>query len=71
MNKSVKIAVASTAALGASSAFAVVPTTVGELAASVDFTTVGSAILAVSATAVGLYVVWKGASFVIRAVKGA
>jgi hypothetical protein len=55
----------------AGSALAVAPTTVGELASSVSFTDVGGAILAVAGVVITLYVVWKGAKFVLRAVKGA
>ncbi len=55
----------------AGSAFAVAPTTVGELASAVSFTDVGLAILAVAGTVITLYVIWKGAKFVVRAVKGA
>jgi hypothetical protein len=55
----------------AGSAFAVAPTTVTELASSVSFTDVGLAILAVAGVVITLYVVWKGAKFVLRAVKGA
>jgi hypothetical protein len=54
----------------ATQAHAAAPTTVGELASSVSFTDVGAAILAVAGTLVTLYVVWKGAKFVIRAVRG-
>lgn len=55
----------------AGSAFAAAPTTVTELASSVSFTDVGGAILAVAGVVITLYVVWKGAKFVLRAVKGA
>lgn len=50
---------------------AAAPTTVTELGTSVSFTDVGLAILAVAGTVVTLYVLWKGAKFVIRAVRGA
>jgi len=53
-----------------SSAFAVAPTTVAELATAVSFADVALAILAVSGTLITLFVTWKGAKFVIRAVKG-
>lgn len=46
------------------------PTTVSELATAVSFADVGLAILAVSGTLITLYVTWKGAKFVIRAVRG-
>ncbi len=55
----------------AGSTFAVAPTTPAELAASVDFTGVGLAILAVAGVVIGVYVTWKGADFVVRAVKRA
>lgn len=58
-------------ASAAGAAHATAPTTVGELATSVSFTDVGAAILAVAGTVITLYVIWKGAKFVIRAVKGA
>lgn len=54
---------------GAASAAA--PTTVGELASSVSLTDVSAGILAVAGVVISLYVVWKGAQFVIRAVRGA
>lgn len=54
-----------------SAAFAAAPTTVAELATAVSFADVGLAILAVSGVMITLYVTWKGAKFVIRAVKGA
>ena len=50
---------------------AAAPTTVNELASSVDFTSVSTAILAISGVLMTLYVTWKGAKFVLRAVKGA
>lgn len=36
-----------------------------------DFTTVTTGILAVAAAIAGVYVAWKGAKIVIRAIKGA
>lgn len=36
-----------------------------------DFSTVTTAILAVAGAVIGVYVAWKGAKIVIRAVKGA
>lgn len=69
-----RLAVLSAASAGlvaAGSASAAAPTTVSELATSVDFTTVGAGILAVAGTVIALYVIWKGAKFVISAVKGA
>lgn len=55
----------------ASSALAVSPTSVSELASAVSFEDVASGILAVAGTVISLYVTWKGAKFIIRAVKGA
>lgn len=55
----------------AGSAMAAAPTTVTELASSVDFSSVGLAILAIAGVVITLYVTWKGAKFVLRAVKGA
>jgi hypothetical protein len=52
------------------SAFATAPATVAELATAVSFSDVALAILAVSGTLITLFVTWKGAKFVIRAVKG-
>lgn len=49
---------------------AVPPTTVAELATAVSFSDVALAILAVSGTLITLFVTWKGAKFVLRAVKG-
>ncbi|WP_343730459.1 hypothetical protein [Duganella sp.] len=54
----------------AASAHAAAPTTVAELATAVSFADVALAILAVSGTLITLYVTWKGAKFVMRAVKG-
>lgn len=61
------------ASMGAavSPAFAVAPTTVTELANSVNFAEVGTGILAVAGVVITVYVIWKGAKFVLRAVKGA
>jgi hypothetical protein len=56
--------------LASGSTFAVAPTTVAELATAVSFSDVALAILAVSGTLITLFVTWKGAKFVIRAVKG-
>ena len=55
----------------AGSAVAAAPTTVAELASSVSFADVSLAILGVAGTVITLYVLWKGAKFVIAAVKGA
>lgn len=62
--------VASFAMTLGTAAHAVPPTTVGELATAVSFADVALAILAVSGTLITLFVTWKGAKFVIRAVKG-
>jgi hypothetical protein len=51
-------------------AHATAPTTVAELATAVSFSDVALAILAVSGTLITLFVTWKGAKFVLRAVKG-
>lgn len=47
------------------------PTNATELASAVDFADVGTALLAVAGVIISLYVTWKGAQFVIRAVRGA
>lgn len=47
------------------------PTTVAELAASVNFKDVTTAILAIAGTVLALYVTLKGAQFIIRQVRGA
>lgn len=47
------------------------PTSVGDLASSVDFTAVGSAMLVVFAAALALAVTVKGAEWVYRKVKSA
>ncbi len=57
------------ASAGAASAAA--PTTIAELASSVSFTDVATGILAVAGVVITLYVIWKGARFVLQAVKGA
>lgn len=67
----VRLAAIAAGAGVAGSAMAVAPTTVSELATSVDFASVGLGILAVAGTVIALYVIWKGAQFVIKAVKGA
>lgn len=56
--------------LAAGNALAGPPTTVTELANAVSFTDVSGAILAVSGVLLTLFVVWKGAKFVLKAVKG-
>ena len=47
------------------------PTTIEELAGSVDFASVSVGILAVAGSVITLYLIWKGAQMVIKAVKGA
>jgi hypothetical protein len=68
-----KIAVAAIAAssLVGSGAMAAAPATVADLAGSVSFADVSLAILAISGVIMNLYVVWKGAKFALRTVKGA
>ena len=64
------IAASAIVASVSTSAFAAPPTTVAELATAVSFADVALAILAVSGTLISLFVTWKGAKFVLRAVKG-
>lgn len=73
MKTFVKRALVPVVALGGSvSAMAqTAPATVADLASSVSFTDVAAAILGVAGTIISLYVIWKGAKFVISAVKGA
>lgn len=61
---------AAVAGLLSVSAFALPPTTVGELTTGISFADVSLGILAVAALMIGVYVVWKGAKMVIHAVKG-
>lgn len=71
--RSKKLLVTSAAIVAASVsslAVAAAPTTVAELATAVSFADVALAILAVSGTLITLFVTWKGAKFVLRAVKG-
>lgn len=71
--RSKKLLAASAAIVAASVsglAVAAAPTTVAELATAVSFADVALAILAVSGTLITLFVTWKGAKFVLRAVKG-
>lgn len=37
---------------------------------AVDFSTVGTSIMAVAGTMAGVYIIWKGAKFVIAALRG-
>lgn len=63
-----------TAGLFASASALAQETTGPDLSAltnAVDFSTVITAILAIAASLMGLYMAWKGAQFVIRAVRGA
>lgn len=73
MNKIQKLlaasGVATIAATASTVAHAAAPTTVAELATAVSFSDVALAILAVSGTLITLFVTWKGAKFVLRAVK--
>jgi hypothetical protein len=41
-----------------------------DLTDSVDFSEVGTAIVAVGALLAGVYVLWKGASMILRAIRG-
>jgi hypothetical protein len=41
-----------------------------DLTASVDFSEVSTAVLAVGAALAGIYVLWKGASLILRAIRG-
>jgi len=61
---------AAVAGLFALPAFAVPPTTIGELTTAISFADVGLGILAVAALMIGVYVIWKGAKMVVQAVKG-
>lgn len=71
LKKKLALSVAITAAsVLAASAHAAAPTSVAELATAVSFADVALAILAVSGTLITLFVTWKGAKFVLRAVKG-
>lgn len=47
------------------------PTTIAELAGAVDFAGVGLGILAVAGAVITVYTIWKGAQFVVRAVRSA
>ncbi|NTV93907.1 MAG: hypothetical protein HGA75_00625 [Thiobacillus sp.] len=57
--------------VASTSALAVAPTSIEELTASVSFDNVGLAILAVTAAIIPVLLIWKGAKFVTRAIKGA
>lgn len=54
---------------GASSAFAVAPTTIAELTASISFADVGLGILAVAGLLSAVYVTWKAAKMVVSALR--
>ncbi len=54
----------------AGSAFAVPPATLADLTTGISFADVSLGILAVAALLVGVYVVKKGATMVLHAVKG-
>lgn len=40
------------------------------LTSAVDFSTVGTAIMSVAGLVIGVYIIWRGAKFVLAAVKG-
>ncbi|MDR2924451.1 MAG: hypothetical protein LBU76_00575 [Azoarcus sp.] len=40
------------------------------LTSEVDFSSVGTAVLAVAATLAGIYITWKAAGLVLRAIRG-
>jgi len=63
--------VALAAAIFSTSASAAAPATIADLASSVSFADVALAILAIAGVILTLYTTWKGAKFVIRAVKSA
>lgn len=63
--------VAVTGAIVSNAASAAAPASVADLASSVSFADVGLAVLAVAGVILTLYTTWKGAKFVIRAVKAA
>lgn len=42
----------------------------GDLTDAVDFAEVSTAVLAVGAALAGVYVLWKGASMILRAIRG-
>lgn len=72
MNFRTKLAAAAASTVGTGTVFAqAAPTTVAELATSVNFSTIGTGILAVSGAILAIYVIWKGAKMIIRAVRGA
>lgn len=72
MNFRTKLAAAAASTFGTGMVFAqAAPTNVTELATSVNFTSIGTGILAVSGAILSIYVIWKGAKMIIRAVKGA
>ena len=52
------------------SAFAVAPTTVAELTAGIALDGVTLGILAISAVMAAVYVTWRSAGFVLKALKG-
>lgn len=54
----------------ASQAFALAPATLADLTTGISFADVSLAILAVAALLIAVYVTWKGAHMVVRAVKG-
>lgn len=65
MKKLISVVFMAVASLFASAAFAVPPTTIAELTASISFADVSLGILAVAAALIGIAVTWKGAKMVL------
>lgn len=42
----------------------------GALTSAIDFGAVGTAVIAVAGSLAGIYVLWKGASLILRAIRG-
>lgn len=63
------VALASAVVSGVASAAG--PGSISDLTSSVSFSDVSAAVFSISGAVITLYVAWKGAKFVIRAVKGA
>lgn len=66
--KALKIVVSSALASASTLALAA-PPDLTSITTAVDFSTVTAAILGVGAAAIGMYLAWRGAKFVIIAVK--
>ncbi|MDR2092853.1 MAG: major capsid protein [Azoarcus sp.] len=66
LNKKLAVVVAPLVALSASANAA----DLADLTDAVDFTAVSTAVLAVGASLAGVYVLWKGASLILRAIRG-